>query len=73
MFLSRYVSYFRVEDAFDAKSTLDAIVRGEQVIYQPVFMVDNLYVRADLLVKNDKGSYDMIEIKSKNAIKGKSE
>lgn len=73
MFLSRYPNFFRVQDPFDARSTLDAIVRGEQVIYQPVFMVDNLYVRADLLIKNDKWLYDIIEVKSKNAIKGKSE
>lgn len=73
MFLTRYASCFRVEDPLDATSTLDAIARGEQVIYQPVFMIDNLYVRADLLVKNDKWLYDIIEVKSKNAIKGKSE
>lgn len=72
MFLTRYDHYFSVENPFDAKSTMDAIGRGESVIYQPVFMVDNLYVRADLLVKNEKWSYDIIEIKSKNAIKGKS-
>jgi len=72
LFLTRYDSYFSVWDPFDSKTTMDAIARGESVIYQPVFMIDNLYVRGDLLVKNDKGSYDIIEIKSKNAIKGKS-
>lgn len=72
IFLARYENYFSVESVFDAKSTLDAIDRGEPVIYQPVFMIDNLYVRGDLLVKNEKWFYDIIEIKSKNAIKGKS-
>jgi len=72
MFLARYDSYFSVWDPFDANGTMNAVARGETVIYQPVFMVDNLYVRWDLLVKNDKWLYDIIEIKSKNAIKGKS-
>lgn len=72
MFLTRYDTYFSVTDAFDAQSTMDAINRGEPVIYQPVFMIDNLYVRWDLLIKNEKWLYDIIEIKSKNAIKWKS-
>jgi len=54
MFLTRYDQYFSVESLFDSHSTMDAISRGEAVIYQPVFMVDNLYVRGDLLVKNEK-------------------
>jgi hypothetical protein len=72
MFLTRYDKYFSVKSPFDSKSTMDAINRGESIIYQPVFMVDSLYVRWDLLVKNEKWSYDIVEIKSKNAIKGKS-
>ncbi len=72
MFLSRYENYFSIDTAFDMKSTMDAIDRGESVIYQPVFIVENLYVRGDLLVKNEKWLYDIIEIKSKNAIKWKS-
>jgi len=45
LFLTRYDKYFSVESPFDSKSTMDAISRGEPVIYQPVFMVDSLYVR----------------------------
>lgn len=72
LFLQKYPHCCRVTTPFDTLSTMDAIKRGELAIYQPVFIIGSLYVRCDLLVKNDKGLYDIIEIKSKNSIRTQS-
>jgi len=73
LFLSTYDTYTRIEDPFDSKTTQEAIDRGDPVIYQPVFTINNLYVRWDLLVKNSSWRYDLIEIKSKTSVRGQSE
>lgn len=70
-FLQRYDSYTRIVDGFDLQETRAAIDRGDTVIYQPVFQVGGLYTRPDLLVRNDDGSYDCIEIKSKTSVRNK--
>ncbi len=73
LFLSQYDNYTTIDDPFDVDTTKQAIERGDSVIYQPVFKLDNLYVRWDLLVKNSSWRYDLIEIKSKTSIRGKSD
>jgi hypothetical protein len=71
-FLQRYGQYTHIIDAFDTKQTQDAINRGDAVIYQPVFQIDGLYTRPDVLIKNMYGTYDCIEIKSKTSVRNKS-
>jgi predicted RecB family nuclease len=71
-FLQRYEQCTRIIDPFDTKQTQDAINRGDAVIYQPVFQIDGLYARPDVLVKNMQGTYDCIEIKSKTSVRNKS-
>jgi len=40
-------------------------------IYQPSFLIDSVFVKADLLVLNDQWAYDLVEIKAKNLIRKK--
>lgn len=39
------------------------------VLYQAWFSIDNLFVKTDFLVLNENKSYDLVEVKSKNAIR----
>lgn len=49
--------------------TLEAIKNKEPLIYQPGFMVDWLFVRADYLKLNYNGNYDLIEVKAKTSVR----
>lgn len=40
-------------------------------IYQPSFLVDDLFVKCDFLVRNDTDTYDLVEVKAKNTIRKK--
>jgi hypothetical protein len=71
-FLQRYHQYTHIIDPFDTKQTQEAIFRWDVVIYQPVFQIDGLYTRPDILIKNPQGIYDCIEIKSKTSVRNKS-
>ena len=54
------------------KKTQEAMATNADVIYQPGFLVNKLYCKCDLLVKNDSGMYDLREVKAKNSIRKKS-
>jgi hypothetical protein len=71
-FLQRYEQYTHIVDPFDTRQTQEAIFRWDVVIYQPVFQIDGLYTRPDILIKNQQGTYDCIEIKSKTSVRNKS-
>lgn len=52
--------------------TLTVIEQTDKnVIYQPSFLVDDLFVKCDFLVGNDAGTYDLVEVKAKNSIRKK--
>ncbi len=51
------------------KKTIEAIKKKEPLIYQPWFLVDNLFVRWDYLKLNENGNYDLIEVKAKTWIR----
>ena len=42
------------------KRTIEAIKNKELLIYQPWFLIDNLFVRWDYLKLNENWSYDLI-------------
>ncbi len=41
------------------------------MIYQPAFLLDNLFAKCDFLVKNAEGTYDIREVKAKNGVRKK--
>lgn len=49
--------------------TLQAIKEGKKILYQPSFLWSNCFVRADFMVLNDEGKYDLIEVKAKTGIR----
>jgi|GEM_PF-3325360 len=53
-------------------NTLDALKENPDVIYQAGVCVDSLFCKSDFLVKNEEGTYDLWEVKSKNAVRKKS-
>lgn len=51
------------------RDTEDAVRRGEVIIYQPGFQLGDCYVRADYMVQNSSGWYDLYEVKAKSHIR----
>ncbi len=51
------------------QNTKNAIMRGERVICEAAFSVDNNYCAVDILIKNDDGSYNIYEVKSSTGLK----
>ena len=49
--------------------TEKAIRKGDALIYQPGFRIGDCYVRADYLVRNPAGSYDLYEVKAKSHVR----
>ena len=49
--------------------TEKAIERGEKFLYQPSFILGDCYVRADYMIRNSTGSYDLYEVKAKSHIR----
>ena len=48
--------------------TREEIVRGTKAIYEATFVFDNVFVKADLLVRS-RGSFDLYEVKSSTSVK----
>jgi hypothetical protein len=44
--------------------TATAIARGERILFEPFFFHDDTVARADVLSKNEDGSFDIYEVKS---------
>ncbi|MBP9779538.1 DUF2779 domain-containing protein [Candidatus Gracilibacteria bacterium] len=53
----------------NTRATLEAIHNKEKILYQPGFMIDGCFVRADFMVLQDNGQYDLIEVKAKSGIR----
>jgi len=51
--------------------SMELLAESPDRFYQPSFLVDDVFVKADLLVLNEGGTYDLIEIKAKNGIRKK--
>lgn len=49
--------------------TVDALTRGERIFYEPCFFHDDTIARADVLSRNDDGSFDVYEVKSNTGTK----
>lgn len=49
--------------------TLEAIRQQKKLLYQPTFKQWDCLVRADFMVSNDDGSYDLIEVKAKSRLR----
>jgi len=61
-------NYFEIVSQACQK-TLEAIQKKEKILYQPSFLFDNCFVRADFLVMNEMWTYDLFEVKSKTTVK----
>jgi len=53
------------------KLTEEIIKKNPDVVYQPGFVVGDLFTKSDFLVKNNDWKYDLWEVKSKNSIRKK--
>lgn len=50
--------------------TKEALLSSEvNTIYEAAFVYDDIFIRADILLKNDDGQIDLIEVKSSNKVK----
>ena len=62
-FLNRYQSYY--------SRTQEVLTENPEIIYQPSFVVDGLFCKSDLLVKNEQWTYDLREVKAKSSVRKK--
>jgi hypothetical protein len=46
------------------RETDEAIAAGAEVLFEAAFMYDNIFIRVDVLRRNDDGTWDLIEVKS---------
>lgn len=51
--------------------TMKALEENPEILYQPSFLVNDMFVKCDILIRNDEWSYDLIEVKAKNSIRKK--
>lgn len=51
------------------EKTNQAIKDKQPLLYQPSFLVGNCFVRADFMVLNSSGRYDLIEVKAKTGVR----
>ena len=51
------------------QKTIHAIHDKEPILYQPTFVSGNYFVRADFMVGNTDGSYNLIEVKETTCIR----
>lgn len=57
--------------AQNTRATIEAMHNKEKILYQPWFSIDGCFVRADFMVLQDNGQYDLIEVKAKSSIRKK--
>jgi len=60
---------YKIKRENNLKNTIEAIRNKEDLIYQPWFLFDNLFVRWDYLKLNENWNYDLIEVKAKTWIR----
>jgi hypothetical protein len=54
--------YYEKQKALD--TTDSAIASGNQVLFEPAFLHDNVFIRIDVLRRNGNNTWDLIEVKS---------
>ena len=59
--------YLNIPDAI--KQTKEALDNSVDVIFEGCFTHDNVLVRPDIILRNDLGSWNMIEVKSSTSVK----
>lgn len=52
------------------EKTLEAIRNWDKILYQPSFLIDDCFVRADFMVLNN-WKYDLLEVKAKSRVRKK--
>lgn len=58
------------EDGFlDNINATKELLKEKKPLFEAGFMVDNLFSRADILIPNEDGSWDIIEVKSSTEVK----
>ena len=50
------------------RETLSAIASGATAIYEAAFLYNNVYIFADLFVRNEAGNWDLYEVKSTGSV-----
>lgn len=53
--------------------TVQAFVSKPDILYQAGALINGLFIKTDILQKNNDGKYDIIEVKSKNNIRKKTD
>lgn len=51
--------------------TQTILAESPEVVYQPSFVIDGLFCKSDLLIKNEQWTYDLREVKAKNSVRKK--
>lgn len=59
--------YLNIPDAI--KQTKEALDNSVDVIFEGCFIYDDVLVRPDIILRNDLGSWNMIEVKSSTSVK----
>ena len=59
--------YLNIPEA--TKQTEEALANSADVIFEGCFTHDNVLVRPDIILRNDLGSWNMIEVKSSTSVK----
>jgi hypothetical protein len=51
------------------EETAEALARGARILFEPCFLFDDTIARADVLCRNEDGSFDLYEVKSNTGTK----
>jgi len=63
------IEYDRTNPSSSVDKTQEAIKDGAQVLFEGAFIFDGVLVLADVLLKNNDNSWDLIEVKSTTSVK----
>jgi len=63
------IEYDRNNPSSSVEKTTEAIKHGPKVLFEGAFIFDDVLVLADVLLKNNDNSWDLIEVKSTTSVK----
>ena len=63
------IEYDRTNPSSSVDKTKESIKDGAQVLFEGAFIFDDVLVLADVLLKNNDNSWDLIEVKSTTSVK----
>ncbi|MCH6574943.1 MAG: DUF2779 domain-containing protein, partial [Bacteroidetes bacterium] len=63
------IEYDRTNPSSSVDKTQEAIKDGAEVLFEGAFIFDDVLVLADVLLKNNDNSWDLIEVKSATSVK----